>query len=481
MKRLFILSAVFTMLFTEARAQGQYTYYTAPHAYLYSPFNDGSNCVGFNIGSLYGGTDCFEGWRNTSKGTPDVYPNTTVPDGVHMLGAHHTWASEPLPAGGNTTSICEGIYHPYNFQNGYSYNIKVGITTLDRIATNGTHITGTDVAIQIWGINNLANYNMIPLIPPFDNPAFNPNYLTTPGNPAPLYQRVLLGEYIVNSTSAASTGPNGAFPTGGYILNKQWSFTTAQFTSNIYDEIMITAHDYTTVVGPTNRARLIVDYIEVCPNVGGDIVYDKNWPNNPILPLTTDEYSITAGDPDPSISVIPGALGIAVDIFSNTIFRARYTNLIPNFIAAPEVNYYFLVEGKDEGCPQTGYPYPSSLSKPGKSTKDDITIVDEIFLQSSYPDPTTQKRKQYQNLHNPIHNLSIHPNPSTGIVTVLMPQTGSYTIRVMNIVGSTVYEGKMEGEQRKQIQLDQHLPPGNYTIHINGDGLRHIEKLVITK
>jgi hypothetical protein len=75
----------------------------------------------------------------------------------------------------------------------------------------------------------------------------------------------------------------------------------------------------------------------------------------------------------------------------------------------------------------------------------------------------------------------VYPNPTTGSFTVQMPQSGNYTIRVMNLVGSTVYEGEMKGEQKKSIQLDQNLPPGNYTIHIHGDGLRHVEKLVITK
>lgn len=77
--------------------------------------------------------------------------------------------------------------------------------------------------------------------------------------------------------------------------------------------------------------------------------------------------------------------------------------------------------------------------------------------------------------------IRIYPNPSTGSFNIEIPQKGNYTIRVMNLIGSTVYEGKMTDEQKKAIQLDQNLPPGNYTIHISGDGLRYVEKITLTR
>jgi hypothetical protein len=78
-------------------------------------------------------------------------------------------------------------------------------------------------------------------------------------------------------------------------------------------------------------------------------------------------------------------------------------------------------------------------------------------------------------------NIKIYPNPTTGTFNIEMPQRGNYTIRVMNMLGSTVYEGNMADEQKKSIVLDNNLPPGNYTLHISGDGLRHVERITLTK
>lgn len=90
---------------------------------------------------------------------------------------------------------------------------------------------------------------------------------------------------------------------------------------------------------------------------------------------------------------------------------------------------------------------------------------------------------QYRTVKNQmfIDRIRIYPNPTTGAFHIEMPQKGNYTIRVMNMLGSTVHEGKMANEQKKSIQLDNNLPPGNYTIHISGDGLRHVERVTLIK
>src|SRR5690606_17820294 len=82
-------------------------------------------------------------------------------------------------------------------------------------------------------------------------------------------------------------------------------------------------------------------------------------------------------------------------------------------------------------------------------------------------------------VHN--KNITIYPNPTTGSFNIEMPQKGNYHIQVMNMLGLVVYEGDMKDQQKTSIQLDNNLPPGNYTIHISGDALRHVNRITLMK
>lgn len=77
--------------------------------------------------------------------------------------------------------------------------------------------------------------------------------------------------------------------------------------------------------------------------------------------------------------------------------------------------------------------------------------------------------------------ISIYPNPTDGILTITLAKTGNYTIKITNTLGITVYNGKMDNQYRKQIQLENSLPSGNYTVHITGKEVNHIEKITLTR
>jgi hypothetical protein len=78
-------------------------------------------------------------------------------------------------------------------------------------------------------------------------------------------------------------------------------------------------------------------------------------------------------------------------------------------------------------------------------------------------------------------SIKIHPNPTTGSFTIQLPVAEDCEVRITNIMGATVYQSSMKGEQKKQIQLDGGLPAGNYTLQLRGKTINHIEKLVLTK
>lgn len=77
--------------------------------------------------------------------------------------------------------------------------------------------------------------------------------------------------------------------------------------------------------------------------------------------------------------------------------------------------------------------------------------------------------------------ISIYPNPNNGTFTISIPEGGDYDMKVVSIVGVTVYETRLKDERKREIQLEDKLPPGNYTVHLIGKDVNYIEKLVIVK
>ncbi len=190
-----------------------------------------------------------------------------------------------------------------------------------------------------------------------------------------------------------------------------------------------------------------IDKVKITACSGGYVSYDDNN-GNYITPALTQVSEIWAQGP----------------VNTTTNNQAQDTKLIgqkihlaPNFAATTDPGHFFLaiaVAGCDEE-PESPADCPVGLQKRGAYASGIVN---------------TRERK-----------IAVYPNPSTGSFNIEMPQKGVYTIRVMNTLGSTVYESEMTGEQKKSIQLDNNLPPGNYTIHISGDGLRHVERITLIK
>lgn len=78
-------------------------------------------------------------------------------------------------------------------------------------------------------------------------------------------------------------------------------------------------------------------------------------------------------------------------------------------------------------------------------------------------------------------DIHIRPNPNKGLFTIRLPQKGDYRLRIVNAIGSVVYQDQISNELRKTIHLDHNLPAGNYIIQIVGARISYTEKVILTK
>lgn len=227
----------------------------------------------------------------------------------------------------------------------------------------------------------------------------------------------------------------------------------------------------------STQVDVILDYVRIkkC-GLGTKVFCDGVIPPNP---TTTHVWEyILAGN----TACTPNGSLVYVNPADQTrLFPSKAADLVNAFSAHPNSTGYLLVEPKSANCIIGVYGDGerdilcrlAGSAKPGKQNS-------EINNFHSPADSSLSNN----NIHNGnilTSGIRIYPNPTTGSFNIEMLQMGNYTIRVINLIGSTVYEGKMTDEQKKSIQLDQNLPPGNYTIHISGDGLRHVEKITLTK
>lgn len=77
--------------------------------------------------------------------------------------------------------------------------------------------------------------------------------------------------------------------------------------------------------------------------------------------------------------------------------------------------------------------------------------------------------------------IEIYPNPTVGQFTIKLSQKGDYTVRVLNIVGSSIYEDEINDTQEKIIFLNANLPPGNYTVQVFGNSVSYVEKITLIR
>lgn len=127
-----------------------------------------------------------------------------------------------------------------------------------------------------------------------------------------------------------------------------------------------------------------------------------------------------------------------------------------------------------QGCTQNK---PSREQNTILSRLDEVRIPKE--LRFNIEDHLTPI--ELDNARRSIRGLNIYPNPNSGSFTLELPTKGSYEVQVVTMIGTTIYKQTFNNTQKANIELNNSLPNGNYSVHIIGDGMRHIEKISVIR
>lgn len=211
--------------------------------------------------------------------------------------------------------------------------------------------------------------------------------------------------------------------------------------------------------------------------------------NTNIYGLHAHEY-IQAGS-----NCAPWGSTVYTDPYSRTTLKAKAILLNENFLgeilpAALPRSQYLLIEPRDVNCSigvySDGYNCdPSGLSSAGKPGRTAEEVTYDSYNMSSLQVSDAKNSLNYTTIDNGRRsngnkNVNIYPNPNQGSFKIQFAEPGNYDINVVNVLGSTVYSGKAEGQQA-EIQLDSKLPSGTYTVQISGEGVRHVERVTVTR
>jgi hypothetical protein len=76
---------------------------------------------------------------------------------------------------------------------------------------------------------------------------------------------------------------------------------------------------------------------------------------------------------------------------------------------------------------------------------------------------------------NPIPDFGVYPNPSSGLVTISLPDNAE-TLRVINTLGQCLIERKVANHSLEEIELSA---AGLYFVEVSAQGISGTRKLVI--
>lgn len=106
----------------------------------------------------------------------------------------------------------------------------------------------------------------------------------------------------------------------------------------------------------------------------------------------------------------------------------------------------------------------------------------------NWPDPSkkntgtsSSENSKHHNIENSQDNLLIYPNPTNGIFTIRLPDTGEYAIQITNTIGAVIYKAEIANVESQSIRLGKNIYPGVYTIMVSGSKKKYYKRITIVQ
>lgn len=298
--------------------------------------------------------------------------------------------------------------------------------------------------------------------------------------PAAQYFDVELHKVEATFNIPYSPAANFTVKTNGVVAgnpNSGAQFATISNTNGA----QVTASTYVYYVKKNALGQTINTWYPVSPsNVTFDInphnvgpLYFQNRTENQLTNIYRNTGPILAGENVTSLVPV-GKYTIQSNNNINFISK-EYISLEPGFVIDNANQNVF--EARIGGFNRCN-DYPDGLYKTKESNiPKDTSVTGSISPYKYYDNDEHSVNKTHSHISS---TIKIHPNPNSGSFKIKFAEHSTYDINIVNVVGSTVYSEKVTGQQT-DIQLDNKLPSGTYTVQILGEGVRHVERITVTR
>lgn len=298
--------------------------------------------------------------------------------------------------------------------------------------------------------------------------------------PAAQYFDVELHKVEATFNIPYSPAANFTVKTNGVVAgnpNSGAQFATISNTNGA----QVTASTYVYYVKKNALGQTINTWYPVSPsNVTFDInphnvgpLYFQNRTENQLTNIYRNTGPILAGENVTSLVPV-GKYTIQSNNNINFISK-EYISLEPGFVIDNANQNVF--EARIGGFNRCN-DYPDGLYKTKESNiPKDTSVTGSISPYKYYDNDEHSVNKTRSHISS---TIKIHPNPNSGSFKIKFAEHSTYDINIVNVVGSTVYSEKVTGQQT-DIQLDNKLPSGTYTVQILGEGVRHVERITVTR
>lgn len=169
---------------------------------------------------------------------------------------------------------------------------------------------------------------------------------------------------------------------------------------------------------------------------------------------------------------------VFLDSSQNVIWEKTHTYTQDSLEVLGSNSIYDFQRTKDNGFIATGFGFNDIDSGPNFNYNQDIWLLKLDSLGNYYAPPDTSCQEPCDTVgitETPTLQAKLFPNPTTGTLTVELPNSQNGNLELYNLLGQSVFNATVNGTAT--LQMD--LPQGVYIYRIGQGGLEKMGKLLV--